>query len=91
MNDSCQKGEGPREFWIAGRSDGMFDAFEMPCANYSGYFRAVHVIEHSAYVQLEEKLRIAVEALEQMAKGGVCDTSFFIVSEALSKINGAGK
>jgi len=54
----------PREFWIAAKYNGNFDAFEMPCDDYSGFHRAARVIEKSAYEILEAKLKIATAALE---------------------------
>lgn len=79
MSDSCQKGEGPREFWIPK---------DYECDFHSG----IHVIEHSAYVQLEEKLWIVVEALCKIQRWEVSEhRSAKIAIEALSKINGAEK
>ena len=58
----------PREFWIAAKNNGKFDAFEMPCDDYSGFHRAARVIEKSAYENLEAKLKIATEALAEGAE-----------------------
>ena len=48
----------PREFWIGERS---YFAFTAP--TWDEAQRHIHVIEHSAYAALEEKLRVAVSLL----------------------------
>ena len=92
----------PREFWI-------WDNGEMPCHAFTEedmdetlpLNKLVHVIEYSAYAALEEKLRVAVEALEFYITQGEfrpyrVSSSDFIVHDygytarvALTKFHGA--
>ena len=48
----------PREFWIAGRSDGTFSAHQFPCIDMSGFYKAVRVIEYSALESLTKENEI---------------------------------
>jgi len=82
----------PREFWIAAKNNGNFDAFEMPCDDYSGFHRAARVIEKSAYENLEAKLAIATEALERYAKSNASPKGIHsadLARETLAEIRSA--
>jgi len=83
----------PREFWIALKHDGSLSAFELPCDDYTNYCGAVAVIEHAAYLKLEAKLEIAVEALAEIRKyalwrgGDAWVTIEAFSDQAVAKIN----
>lgn len=94
-NQASQPAE-PREFWID--VDDNFAAENKFSKNPERY---IHVIEYSAYQTLQEKLKIATEALKRIGvetdennnfSTSATEAQFYIdvANEALAKIEGLG-
>lgn len=88
----------PREFWIR-MPEGMFvnkEHFITDVMTRKHSDKDTHVIEYSAYQFLEQKLALAVEALEEIAKYKDTRTDLVVftirnfANDTLSKIKGDG-
>lgn len=75
-----------RTWWIAGKSDGGFDAFEEPCADYSGYLGAKQVIELEAVRELVAALKSVEGKLEAEFGGFRLDVNFPEIALALANL-----
>jgi sialic acid synthase SpsE len=62
-NSEDKQGEKVREFWIVAKADSNYEAFEFPCGDYSGHYRAVRVIEKSYADALLSQLKSAQDEL----------------------------
>ncbi len=61
-----------RQFWLAQRYDDRYEGFELPCGDYSNWKGAIKVIEHSAFVRLQDELEYTKRLLAD-ERSGDCD------------------
>lgn len=98
QGDSCQKGDRPRILWLDDtkhRLDNgnaiIFEGYEEKPDTWDDEFDPEYntqVIEHSAYVQLEEKLNVALLALETLSSVRSEQSEYLrIAVEALNDIS----